>query len=90
MTKDKPFILQYEATTGIGIVGALREKAVAERQLADQYRKSAGPLRALYIEQGRLADNRAKRLEDTADEIHQTIRTALVHDFDVAFNGTGE
>lgn len=90
----KPFNFEYDATTGIYIVAALREKAGAERAEAATYEKVALSPHArvpeLDLMMSTQAMNRAKLLETAADEIHQTVHLQLVADFNEAFKGTGE
>jgi len=96
MTNDKakPFSFEYDATTGIYIVAALREKAKAERQEARAHVTNAGitvgaesDFHALKMTQ---ATNRAKLLEDAAAEIKKTVHEELVRNFDAAFERMGE
>lgn len=89
----KPFSFEYNATTGILMVEALREKARKERQEARAHCTNAGitlgaesDLHALKMVQ---ADNRAKLLEDAAADIKKTVHTELVNNFNAAFERMG-
>lgn len=93
--KAKPFNFEYDATTGIYIVAALREKAKAELLEASQMEDanfSGDPLAetGFYDMKAMHAHNRAKLLMDAADEIHKTVHEELVRNFDAAFERLGE
>lgn len=74
------FTYEYDATQGVLIAAALREKAQMERQEAHKYRNAAGPFAGTYAEQARVTDNRAQLLEDAADTIQGPVRAALAAD----------
>jgi hypothetical protein len=81
--KTRTFTFEYNATEGVLIAAALREKALDERKVAQAYRTNAEiegtTLVEFYTEQARLADNRAKLLEDAADRVHKPVKAALAH-----------
>lgn len=76
--KAEPFTFSYDATEGVLIAGALRDKADAERELSKELRVSHGGVGAAQ------ADNRAGLLRLAADRIHKPVHEALVRDFDKA------
>lgn len=81
--KPAPFTFEYDATAGILIAAALREKAKTHRDAAKGYRTNAGlgtQLQDFYIELARIQDNNAQLLEDAADAIHGPVKTALAED----------
>lgn len=78
--KPEPFTFEYDATAGILIAAALREKAEVHRREAREYRKSNGPMRTFYVEKARIEDNNAQLLEDAADKIHKPVKAALAED----------
>jgi hypothetical protein len=79
--KARTFTFEYNATEGVLIAAALREKALVERKAAQAYRTNAEiegtTLVDFYTEQARLADNRAKLFEDAAERVHEPVRTAI-------------
>lgn len=79
--KTRTFTFEYNATEGVLIAAALREKALDERKAAQAYRTNAEiegtTLVEFYTEQARLADNRAKLFEDAADQVHKPVREAI-------------
>jgi hypothetical protein len=79
--KAKSFTFEYDASEGVLIAAALRDKALVERELAKSYRTNAeypgSTLVKFYNEQARIADNRAKLLEDAADRLHKPVREAI-------------
>jgi hypothetical protein len=79
--KTRTFTFEYNASEGVLIAAALREKALAERKSAKAWRTNAEiegtTLVEFYTEQVRLADNRAKLLEDAADRVHKPVREVI-------------
>lgn len=75
--KAQPFTYHYDATTGILIADAMREKAKYHRTIAAEYRKAKGQLMDFYAEQARIADNNAELLEREADKIHAPVKGRL-------------
>lgn len=95
MNRTKPFNLTYDATTGIFMVAALQEKATAERAEASRLEQDAIKARPsvagdIDMMKSTQALNRAKLLEAAANEIHAAVHTALVADFNAAFERMGE
>jgi hypothetical protein len=87
----KPFTFEYDATTGIFMVEALKEKAQQERRIArDHHAHTEGPMSDHYAELMVQAQNRAQLLEDAAREIHKTVHEELVRNFQSAFERMGE
>lgn len=89
-----PFNFQYDATAGILIAAALREKAEAEIQAAEDNDRLAAlqenrGLQPLYEEQALTARNRALILNNAAQEIQKTVHEELVRNFDAAFTRMG-
>jgi len=82
--KPKPFTFEYDATEGVLIAAALREKAKAERELAKELRISHDGIGAPQ------ADNRAGLLSLAADRIHKPVHVALMRDFDKALTKAEE
>lgn len=79
------FTFTYDATTGILIAAALREKAEAERGEANMnYQNGTG-----YEELVRTGLNRAKLFEDAAEAIHAPVRAALAADMGEALRKAG-
>jgi hypothetical protein len=88
------FNFQYDATAGILIAEALREKAEAEIQTAQDNDRMAAlqenrGLQPLYELHALQARNRAQILKDAADEIQKTVHEELVRNFDAAFTRMG-
>lgn len=79
--KARTFTFEYNASEGVLIAAALREKAVIERNNAKAYRTNAEidgtTLVEFYLNQAKLADNRAKLLEDAAERMHKPVREAI-------------
>lgn len=92
---NTPFNYAYDATAGILIAYALAEKATAEIAEAEENERMANlqegqGLGNLYELQALQARNRARLLQEAADNIKQTVHAALVADFDAAFTRMGE
>lgn len=88
----KPFTFKYGPITGVYVAAALREKAQAERAEAEEKEALAfagDPLSEMYDLQALHANNRAKLLEDAAEEIHATVHNQLVADFTKAIPEEG-
>jgi hypothetical protein len=84
MKMNNDFTFTYDATAGILIAAALREKAETHRMEAREYRKATGSMSAFYAVQATRAHNNAKLLEDAADAIHAPVKAALAADMDTA------
>jgi hypothetical protein len=92
-TKPEPFTFEYDALTGISVAAALLEKAEAEHRDAKAHRLNASlddKMTGYYAEQARLAENRAKLLEDAADAIRTPVRVALAEDMGRALDAAEE
>ncbi len=90
-TKPEPFTFEYDALTGTLAAAALLEKAEAEHRAAKAHRLNASlddKMTGYYAEQARLAENRAKLLEDAADAIRTPVRAALTKDVEQVFHRT--
>lgn len=81
------FTFTYDATAGILIAAALREKAEAETRSAGGNDINArvslameDGLHAFYAEQSRVARNNAELLTQAADDIVTPVREALAED----------
>lgn len=88
----KPFTFKYDATGGILIASALREKAEAETTEAEELETLAfggGPETDFHELKALQARNRARVLQEAADDIRKTVHNALVEDFDKAFKRQG-
>lgn len=79
--KARTFDFEYNASEGVIIAATLREKATTERHNAKAYRTNAEiegtTLVEFYLNQAKLADNRAKLLEDAAERMHKPVREAI-------------
>ena len=85
MTNTKPFTFEYDATEGVLIAAALREKADAEIDEARQ-RDQSPVMKGYGAEQAR---NRAQLFRNAADAIHAPVQEALASDMDAALRKAG-
>lgn len=90
---DNKFTLEYDAITGILMVEALREKAEADILEAEADEESAfnnpEEMSEFYDLKALQARNRARVLQEAADDIRKTVHNALVSDFNKAFKRRG-
>lgn len=85
MSGTKQFTFAYDATEGVLIAAALREKADAEIDEA-QKRDQSPIMKGYGAEQAR---NRAQMFRNAADAIHAPVKEALAADMDAALRDAG-
>lgn len=81
------FEFHFDVVTAIYVKEAAKEKAKAERERAAEFASQAligGALSHLLALQSIQAENRAQRLEEAAEAMHDKIHPALVADMDRA------
>lgn len=84
------FTFTYDATTGVLIAAALREKAEAERVEAERIaRVLAAEGSAFGLTLIDQAEARAKLFEDAAEAVHAPVRAALAADMGEALRKAG-
>lgn len=89
----KPFTFTYDATQGVLIAAALRERSEAELHRAQGLQFNADTegqlMKQHYTEEAQSARNRAKLFSDAADAIHAPVKAALAADMDEALRKAG-